>query len=192
MNRTIKDAAALESTFPAYLRRTEEIDALSVIASGKLASLGTDNELLSIYTRIDRLPEGLLDILAEDFGVDWYDADAAVSVKRAQIASLFYVHRHKGTVSSVKQTLADLHEDCTLEEWFDYDGEPGYFRVKIVDPVGYDQRVMMQALDLSKKLSALLDSVFITETKAGHIDVASGSLEVLTEQVYLDITEGGS
>lgn len=190
MNRLIRDASTLDATFPEYLAADKKIGALAKIASEQLAALAGDNDLLSIYTRISALPESLLDILAVDFGVDWYDADGSIDVKRSQIASLFYVHKHKGTVSSVKQALTDLYESATLEEWLDYGGNPGFFRVKITDPVSYNQSTLNNALELSKKLSAVLEEVRIGESQTGSCTVSAGSLEVMTEQVYLVIRTG--
>ena len=37
---------------------------------------------LRIYTRIDELPEWLLDILARDFAVDWYDRSYTLEEKK--------------------------------------------------------------------------------------------------------------
>ena len=46
---------------------------------------------LRIYTRIDELPEWLLDILARDFAVDWYDRSYTLEEKKkpSRTASMF-------------------------------------------------------------------------------------------------------
>lgn len=83
----------------------------------------------AIFQHIGELPEDLLDILANDLKVDWYDFDADVATKRRQISSCWKVHDRMGTVSSVKTALRSVWPDTMIEEWFEYDGEPGCFRV---------------------------------------------------------------
>ena len=52
---------------------TATMQALASSISGVLAARPVEIDLLRIYTQIDSLPEGLLDILAYDFKIDWYD-----------------------------------------------------------------------------------------------------------------------
>lgn len=97
-----------------------------------------------IYTRIDELPEDLLDILAKDFKVEWYDYNWGIEAKRNTIKDSFYVHRHLGTVGSVKRALSDVWPPSTIEEWFEYGGQPFYFRAILdasdnVEPIRVDR-----------------------------------------------------
>ena len=90
-----------------------------------------DVRLASIYARIDELPEDLLDILAIDFDVLWYEFNYDLETKRRLIKESFYVHRHLGTIGATKQALCAVWPHTDIEEWFEYDGDPYYFRVLI-------------------------------------------------------------
>src|SRR6185503_9155028 len=62
-------------------------------------------------------PENVLPWLAWAFSVDEWNPDWTIDQRRQAIASSVYVHRHKGTVGAMKQALAALGYDITLEEW---------------------------------------------------------------------------
>lgn len=82
-----------------------------------------------ILARVDDLPEEVLDELAHELHVDWYDAKADISVKRNLIKNSDKVHRYLGTPFAVEQVVQDYFGDGEVEEWFDYGGQPYYFRV---------------------------------------------------------------
>ncbi|MCC8080182.1 MAG: phage tail protein I, partial [Oscillospiraceae bacterium] len=73
--------------------------------------------------------ESVLDTLAKDFKIDWYDYDYTVDAKRALIKSSFAVHRKLGTKQAMVEALQCVYSNARVEEWFDYGGEPYYFRV---------------------------------------------------------------
>ena len=83
----------------------------------------------AIYSRIDELPEDLLDRLASDLKVDWYDFDATLEIKRRTIKDSWYVHRRMGTVEAVEKALSDVWPNSIVDEWFNYGGDPFHFRV---------------------------------------------------------------
>ena len=85
-----------------------------------------------IYPRIDELPESLCDILAKDFNVDWYNYNySPVSIKRNIIKSNWHVHRLKGTKAAISEALSNIYQGSGVQEWFEYGGEPFYFRIII-------------------------------------------------------------
>ena len=54
-------------------------------------------ERLKIYTDIDRADEAVLDILAVQFRVDWYDTSYPIETKRRIIKTALEVRRYCGT-----------------------------------------------------------------------------------------------
>ena len=103
--------------------------ALAASIAEKLEELYGTCDLEAIYARIEKLPERLIDILAEDFGMKWYLADSSGKAKRAQLASCFFVHRHIGTKGAIIRALRDVFCDTEVSEWFEYGGKPYHFRV---------------------------------------------------------------
>lgn len=114
---------------PSVLRNAPSMLPLGQTAATFLELTAGSTELDAIYNKIDELPESLLDLLADDFGVIWYDADQNLETKRRVIKESFYVHRHLGTTGAVRKALSAIWPDSTIEEWFEYDGDPYMFMV---------------------------------------------------------------
>lgn len=66
-------AERMMDSFPLALQKDPKMVALAHSIANVLEQRLDEINLGQIYTRIDELPEDLLDILAKDFAVDWYD-----------------------------------------------------------------------------------------------------------------------
>jgi len=133
--------------------------------------------LAEIYTRIDELPESLLDLLAYDFKIDWYNFDYPIAAKRNTVKTNYYVHRHLGTIGAVKAAILDVYPRSTVEEWFDYDGDPFCFRVVLeagypIIPVANTD--ILRALYTYKSLRSHLDGIMYRTTVEVGISVTCG------------------
>ncbi len=73
--------------------------------------------------------EALLPWLAWAFSVDTWSSDWPVENKRAVIQESVLLHRRKGTLAAMNQILGALDVEFTLEEWFQYGGQPHTFRL---------------------------------------------------------------
>lgn len=102
---------------------------LAEVAARVLLKTTDYPRMAAIYSRIGELDEGVLDILAKDLKVDWYDYDASLAEKRRTIKDSWYVHKRMGTKSAVERALSDVFPDSKVEEWFEYAGSPYHFRV---------------------------------------------------------------
>ena len=134
----------LMRVLPSVLDNDAGMHDLGETAAEALTHLWAHVGLPRIYTRIDELPEELLDILAKDFKVDWYDYNYILETKRALIKDNFFIHKHLGTVAAVKRALTDVWPPSTVEEWFEYDGDPYYFRV-ILDASGSQEPIRVDS-----------------------------------------------
>ena len=149
-------------------------------------------------------PVELLPWLAWALSVDTWDSDWPESTKRQVIADSVAVHRHKGTLSSIRRVLNALGVIVEIEEWFQYQGAPHTFRltawvndqvaientplnptlyrnlqrtVNQVKPVRshYDLRVGI-ALDSTLALGGLSTAVGVSRAKA-HLQTPSVNLQ---------------
>lgn len=163
-------------TLPSILSKDKNLRPLCEIAAGAVENLWEKVGLPAIYTRIDELPEEVLDILAQDFKVDWYDYNQTVDIKRAVIKDSFYVHKHLGTVGAVKRALSDVWSSYLLEEWFQYDGEPYHFRVAIADnDFTVEKREQaIRLINLTKNVRSWLDEIYAQSVTGIAIEVTSG------------------
>ena len=122
-------AENLLRTLPPMLANDAGMHALGETLAGALTELAALPRMVNIYSRIDELDEGLLDVLAKDFKVDWYGYNFPIDAKRAQLKDSFHVHRHLGARGATEKALRDIYPGTEVEEWYEYDGRPYYFRV---------------------------------------------------------------
>lgn len=119
---------------------------------------------VAIYPRIDELPGDLLDILATDFKVDWWDKSYNLETKREILKTSWHTHRILGTKEAVTTALRALYDQFEVKEWWEYGGEPGYFKV--------ETRSFQLICDLDKFVTAL-SSVKRLSTHLEKVDVLS-------------------
>ena len=124
-------AANILEQLPRVLAEDRRMAALAAAIAKALMTHLNELPLAEIYTRIDSLPEAVLDILAKDFKIDWYDYDYPIEAKRNWIKTNYYVHRSLGTAGAIKEAIRAIYPDSDVEEWFNYGGNPFYFKVVI-------------------------------------------------------------
>lgn len=151
---------------PEVLANDESMRAVAAAIAETLEARTGEIETLMIYARIDALPEPLLDMLAYDFKVDWWDANYTVEEKRATLKESWAVHRTLGTKAAVKKAISAISPNTDVAEWFEYGGEPYHFRLLIqltgerAAPEKF-QRVLERVM-FYKNLRSWLDEVIYT------------------------------
>lgn len=121
----------LLAALPMAIREDLSVTALAEAAAEALARAPTEIDLLRIYPGIDRLEETLLDILAQDFKVDWWDADYSLEEKRRTLKDSWRVHKLMGTKAAVEAAVSAVYPETKVEEWFEYGGNPYGFRINL-------------------------------------------------------------
>lgn len=178
-NAITKDA--LMQVLPAPLSNDQGMHDLGEAAATALAALWQKVGIPNLYPHIDDMPEDLLDILAKDFKVDWYKYDYGIRAKRALIKDAIFVHQHMGTVAAVEKALTDVWPPSSVEEWFEYGGDPYFFRVILEAQTAEEPILVNSALDVIhfyKPVRAHLESnlpivrvtfgIVIQTSKEGH------------------------
>lgn len=133
----------------------------SALAEHMMAASGLIENVL-IYSRIDELPEELVDILAYDLHVDWYDYSYPLKVKRDILKNSVKVHKKMGTKYAIEKALGGLFPQSEIEEWFEYGGAPHHFRI-VCDVTS--ERIMasyqqiVNAVKMYKRLSSHMEEV---------------------------------
>jgi phage tail P2-like protein len=149
MNKELKTADFYE-TFPPALKRDESMAALGRLIADELHITANEAEKNIIYARIDELGERWLDTLAYDLHVDWYDYDYPIETKRKILKNSIRVHQKLGTKYAVRTVLQDVYRTADVEEWFDYGGEPYFFRVTV--DIGNEGLSEDTSLEIEKKM----------------------------------------
>lgn len=152
---------------PDVLQQDKRMAALaSAVADALEQERGELSDVL-LYPAIDTMPDELLNILAYDFKIDWWNENWSLDRKRQSLKDSWLVHKRLGTPSAVNLAIQAAFGAGKLEEWFEYGGAPHHFRVVCLSPemaqTGY--RAFLTLLAIVKRASSVLEAVVI---HSGH------------------------
>lgn len=136
-------------------------------------------ELIHIYTQIDSQPEEILDVLAVQFKVDWYDSNYPLEAKRSIIKTALEVRRYYGTDWATLKAISAIYPRSEIEQWYGYGGTPGHFRVICsVDGalIPVKRREIRRSVNIYKRMTAHLDSLYLQVQAGIEIECEFSSL----------------
>lgn len=135
-------------------------------------------EVLNRYLRDpDNCPEHLLPWLGWALSVDVWNETWAESIRRNVIKASISIHRHKGTLGALKRALEAFEFDnVTIEEWFDYGGDPYTFRVFI--------EVVTEGFDIND-LTEVYSVISQTKNIRSHLEILKAVLCTNSENPYI-------
>ena len=155
------DSAALLSIFPPALKKSPDYLTLAQCICIELSRAFQAATKAEVLCRVDELPEEVLDALAYDLDVFWWRPGASLEEKRTGIKQALISHRRLGTTQAVQDAIDAYFGGGSVEEWFDYNDDPFYFRIYGAEvPSGtplYD--AFLRTIDGVKRCSAVLSSV---------------------------------
>lgn len=116
---------------PSILKSDLVVQAICEALEPYFKELSNDVKLTYIYGRIDELEEKVIDELAWQFHVDFYDYKLSLEKKRTLVKNSIRWHRIKGTPQAVVEVATSVFGRTKLKEWFEYGGEPYFFSLDI-------------------------------------------------------------
>ena len=157
-----KDSQLIK-TLPSSISQDDRIQNLANAISNNMNVIEQIIPLDAIYANIDSIPKKLLDVLAWQFHADIYNDIADIEGKRALVKASIKYHRYKGTPYALMQAVTKVIPEAELLEWYEYQGNPYYFRLK-TGPIGSKQEVaeLINALRDAKNVRSWLDCVVST------------------------------
>lgn len=144
------------------LKNNPEIQALSFAIQQEKQRILRLADSTRTAAVIDQLPEAVLDHLAIELRTQYYGADLPIETKRTLIKNTLIWYQKAGTLAAVKELSTIAFGDCDVQEWFQYGGEPGYFKVNtsnlkmVCDNLG----IFFATLEKVKRLSSHLQKVY--------------------------------
>ena len=149
---------------PAWMRDDPAVIALAAAVDELIPQFEARAQTLPTWGHIDKLTEAELDALAWELNIEWYDKSASLLVKRDLIKNSDDVYAHVGTKWAVENVIRSYIGSGNIEEWHEYEGQPGHFRVKTSNPAVTDQRLQefIAILNKVKRASSVLDGVYIS------------------------------
>lgn len=125
----LKDASLL-SLLP-FTFKTDEGKALDAAARYLLDTAYKTTRKYLFWGDIKNADAAVLDAMAAEIDAPFYSTDMDADRKRAVIAAAFEYNSRVGSVSAVKELLAAAFGGGEIAEWFEYGGEPYYFKVSL-------------------------------------------------------------
>lgn len=148
---------------PQFMRKDSAVRGLAAGLNEIIPQLSASVEQLTTWDRVDDLSEAELDALAWELNILWYETSANIETKRELIKNSDKVYQHLGTKWAVENVISTYFGNGYITEWFEYDGEPGRFRVYSSNPSINDERMIdfLNILAKVKRASAKLDGIYI-------------------------------
>lgn len=148
---------------PAWMRTDKTAKALAYAVQKQLLQVIGQIQRLSVYTRIDQLPNDILDELGWQFNIPEYSSSLPIGIKRALVKSAILTHKQRGTVAAVERVVSDIFGNGYVEEWFEYGGNPYNFRVHTSNVSAGDEEAAYfeSIVASSQNVRSYLESVII-------------------------------
>jgi P2-related tail formation protein len=103
----------------AFMKKDPTTQALCVALEPIFRQLADEVKSCLIFCMIDELQVDVLDELAWQMHVDWYDANADINAKRKIIKTAFKIHRYRGTPYAVEEVVKAYFSEAGVSEWFE-------------------------------------------------------------------------
>lgn len=167
---------------PGAVKKTVEVQAMSHAINNAVRKLLDYSKMISVYAVTDNLPEKILDLLAVELRSQYYDENLDIEVKRAIVKSTLLWYRKAGTPAAVQELIATVFGIGEVTEWYEYGGEPYYFKIttntvieedaiekfeKIIRNVK-NARSHLEAIELIRmaEVDAFVGNVLVTQGKS--------------------------
>lgn len=162
----------LKGIAPPSIIRDETVQALCDAIDVKLREIADATGLVLLLPRLDTLPEEIIDELAWQYHVDFYDYSASLVKKRALVRQAIAWHKRKGTPAAVEEVCSAVFETAQVLENWEYGGEPFHFQVKMIrEPVPSEIVIesLHRAIQLTKNTRSWLDGLSFYRELIGFI-----------------------
>lgn len=151
--------ARLTDVLPKAVADQQEVKSLSDAWHDLTVLILDSADNAKIYTAIDGASDELLDILAVQFRTPRYRQDYDIETKRLMVKSSLPYYMTVGTKAAVEGVMQEMYGKAYVREWFEYNGTPGCFRIKIDAGKPIDIEELLDILHYVKRTSAHLDTL---------------------------------
>lgn len=138
---------SITDILPEKLASQPRTQALGYAASRAIQRLMDYCKNTSIYASIDTLPEQIIDLLAIELKTPYYDDSMDIEIKRSLVKNTLVWYMHIGTPATVEEAVITVFGNGEVQEWFEYGGEPFYFKVNTSN-INTTDEMVQQLTDL--------------------------------------------
>lgn len=154
----------LRDIMPESLKNDPDVQALCDAITPEIQAISNEIKQCILWARIDELAEKVLDLLAWQLHVDFYDLDLPIEIKRQLVRNAPRWHKRKGTPAAVEELVTAVFGEGKVLEWFEYEGEPYHFKVQTfnLSVTQEDADKFSRALNSVKNARSWFDGVEVT------------------------------
>lgn len=87
-------------------------------------------QLCYVYCSIDTAPHKVLNLLARELRTQYYSDGLDIETKRSLVRNTLIWYMTAGTPAAVEELVAVVFGEGEVSEWFEYGGEPYWFKIK--------------------------------------------------------------
>lgn len=142
------------------------IDAMGQIITNAIS-------VVSVLNNIGNQPSDVTDLLALEQRTPYYDQALPLSTRQALLSNTGHVNSIKGTKAAIEEVAAAVFGRCTVDEWFQYGGDPYCFKVNVdVSQQGASDAeltALNRIIDQCKNVRSYLDEINIYLTSSGKV-----------------------
>ena len=153
---------SLFDILPQNLLEDQQIKAAAQALDAELQKITEATKEALLLPRLDELPEAVIDLLAWQWHVDFYEPSMSLETKRQLVRESIAWHRLKGTKAAVEKMVQAVFRGGVVTEWFEYGGEPYHFRVDILSApqiTAENTTRLLNVIDASKNIRSWLDEI---------------------------------
>ena len=163
---------------PEFLRDDPVTAALCNAFDPLFLSLSDKFKAILVYTHVGNLPGQLLDEIAWGFDIGWYDPTATLAARRLAVKQALSVFRRIGTASAIRDAVSAGFGDAAVEEWWEYNGQPGCFRILVEDESATTTKAIefLRQVELVKNVRSHLDGITLISTSPAPVYVGAASI----------------
>lgn len=126
------DSLSLLDITPQNISQDENISSIISALDPEMQELSHDSLEPLILARIDELPEQVIDLLAWQLHVDFYDLAGTLYMKREAVKGSIMWHMHKGTVWAIMEALRMIDIQAEFVHWHDDNSAPYTFKLRAI------------------------------------------------------------
>lgn len=160
---------------PQFMRDDQAVRGLAAGINQLVPETAESISALSDWNNIDTMTSNQLDELAWELNILWYNPAASLEVRRSVIKNSDKVYKHLGTKWAVQNVIHSYFGDGTVEEWWQYDGQPGHFRIMTANQELEAEKLSecVNIVNKVKRASAKLDEIIITASGKAIVHIGA-------------------
>jgi phage tail P2-like protein len=170
--------------------RTDRADiGLARASDEQIRAMAKAIALLSIWDKIDSLPDEYLELLAWQLDITWYQSEADRETRIKIIRESDRMHQLLGSKAAVENILSTYFGKVTMQEWFEYGGTHDHFTLNIPNIATLDKyEDFMRVLNAIKRASSVFDG-YLVGFKTNPDIYAGAAWAEYTHETYSAVSE---